>query len=56
MIINKSINKNYLEKIIKETFLSFGFISCSFLLDSLKLLGFFYSTSAGLSINIDYFS
>ena len=53
MNISNSVTKKYLEIIITETFNNFGFISASFLLDSLKLLGFFYSTTSGLSINIE---
>jgi hypothetical protein len=53
MILKKTINKQYLEKIIHEFFYNFGFISSSFLLDSIKLLGFYYATNSGLSLNIE---
>jgi hypothetical protein len=53
MTINVTVNKKILETIIHETFLNFGFLSSSSLLDSLKLLGFFYATNAGISINIE---
>jgi hypothetical protein len=52
MIITKTIKKNDLEKIIYQTFFYFNFINSSFLLDSLKLLGFYYATNSGISINI----
>ena len=42
MFINNTITKNILEGIIKKNFKSFGIFSTSSLLDSLKLLGFFY--------------
>jgi len=53
MIIKNTIKKNDLEKIINQTFFYFNFINSSFLLDSLKLLGFYYATNSGLSINIE---
>jgi hypothetical protein len=53
MIITKTITKKILESLVQETFLKFGFISSSNLLDSLKLLGFQYATNAGISINIE---
>ena len=53
MIITKTITKKILESLVQETFLKFGFISSSTLLDSLKLLGFQYATNAGISINIE---
>ena len=53
MILKKTINKQHLEKIIHEFFYNFGFISSSFLLDSIKLLGFYYATNSGLSLNIE---
>jgi len=53
MIIKNTIKKNDLEKIIYQTFFYFNFINSSFLLDSLKLLGFYYATNSGLSINIE---
>jgi DNA-directed RNA polymerase beta' subunit len=42
-----------LETIVHETFSNFGSFSSSSLLDSLKLLGFYYATTAGVSINIE---
>ena len=53
MLINRTITKKLLENIVHETFISFGSISSSSLLDSLKLLGFQYATNAGISINIE---
>jgi len=53
MIITKTITKKVLENLVHQTFLKFGVISSSSLLDSLKLLGFHYATNAGLSINIE---
>jgi DNA-directed RNA polymerase subunit beta' len=53
MLINRTITKKILENIVHETFISFGSISSSSLLDSLKLLGFHYATNAGISINIE---
>lgn len=53
MRITKTVTKKILENIVHETFANFGTISSSVLLDSLKLLGFYYSTNAGISINIE---
>ena len=53
MLVNRTITKKLLENIVHETFISFGSISSSSLLDSLKLLGFQYATNAGISINIE---
>jgi hypothetical protein len=53
MTIVNTITKKLLENIVHETFLKFGSVSCSSLLDSLKLLGFSYATFAGISINIE---
>lgn len=53
MIINRTITKKILETIVHETFSQFGFVASSCLLDSLKLLGFYYATNAGISINIE---
>lgn len=53
MLLNRTITKKILENIVHETFISFGSISSSSLLDSLKLLGFHYATNAGISINIE---
>ena len=53
MIISSTITKKVLETIVHETFSTFGIFSSSSLLDSLKLLGFYYATNAGVSINIE---
>lgn len=53
MIITQTITKKTLEIIVQKTFSNFGNLSCSSLLDSLKLLGFHYATNAGISINIE---
>ena len=53
MLVTKTITKKNLETIVEETFSQFGLLHCSTLLDSLKLLGFYYATNAGISINIE---
>lgn len=53
MLITRTVTKKILEDLVHETFSTFGTISSSSLLDSLKLLGFFYATNAGISINIE---
>ncbi len=53
MILTKTLTKKVLELIIKESFSKFGVAQSSLLLDSLKFLGFYYATKAGLSINIE---
>lgn len=53
MLITNTVNKKILETIIHESFLNFGNIASSSLLDSLKLLGFYYATNSGISINIE---
>ena len=53
MSLNITVTKKALETIVHETFCNFGFLSSSSLLDSLKLLGFYYATNAGISINIE---
>lgn len=53
MFITNTITKNILEGIIKKNFKNFGIFSTSSLLDSLKLLGFFYATNSGISVNIE---
>ena len=53
MLLNRTITKKILEKLVHETFSQFGVIECSSLLDSLKLLGFYYATNAGISINLE---
>jgi len=53
MFITRAINKDLLATIVQSTFLEFGNLTSSSLLDSLKYLGFSYATSAGISINIE---
>ena len=53
MLLTRTITKKILENIVHETFIQFGNLSSSSLLDSLKLLGFYYATTAGISINIE---
>ena len=53
MILTRTVTKKILENIVHETFSNFGSISSSSLLDSLKFLGFYYATNAGISINIE---
>jgi hypothetical protein len=52
-MLNYTVTKKALEKIIKESFYYFGDVVSSPLLDSLKLLGFYYATNAAVSINIE---
>lgn len=51
MLITNTITKKILELIVHETFSNLGSLYSSALLDSLKLLGFYYATNAGISIN-----
>ena len=53
MLISSTVTKKVLETIVHQTFSTFGVCSSSSLLDSLKLLGFYYATNAGISINIE---
>ena len=53
MLITRTVTKKILESIVHESFTQFGNLSSSSLLDSLKLLGFHYATTAGVSINIE---
>lgn len=53
MILTRTVTKKVLEKIVHNAFSKFGSLSSSSLLDSLKLLGFYYATTAGLSITIE---
>lgn len=53
MLLTRTVTKKVLETIVHETFSKFGKLSSSSLLDSLKLLGFYYATTAGISINIE---
>ena len=52
MLITRTVTKKILECIVHDSFTQFGNLSSSSLLDSLKLLGFHYATTAGISINI----
>lgn len=53
MLFTQTVTKKVLETIVHETFTSFGNLSSSSLLDSLKFLGFYYATNAGISINVE---
>ena len=53
MLLTQTVNKKILESLVHETFTNFGKVSSSLLLDSLKLLGFYYATNAGISINLE---
>jgi len=53
MLITNTLTKKTLENLVHQTFSTFGSLSSSFLLDSLKFLGFYYATNAGISINIE---
>lgn len=53
MFITNTITKKILELIVHETFSNLGSLYSSALLDSLKLLGFYYATNAGISINTE---
>jgi len=53
MVLAITLKKAILEKIIKQTFLNFGNITASQMLDSLKAFGFFYATSSGISIGLE---
>ena len=53
MRLNTTVTKKILESIVHQTFCTFGFYTTSCLLDSVKLLGFYYATTAGISINIE---
>ena len=53
MLLTRTVTKKILENIVHETFTKFGNLSSSSLLDSLKFLGFYYATNAGISINIE---
>jgi hypothetical protein len=53
MLITRTVTKKILETIVHETFSNLGVLVSSSLLDSLKLLGFYYATTAGISINIE---
>jgi hypothetical protein len=53
MLITRTVTKKILETIVHQTFSKFGSLTSSSLLDSLKFLGFYYATNAGISINIE---
>lgn len=53
MILTSTLTKKILEKLIYHSFYRFGEITSSSLLDSLKLLGFYHATQAGLSITLE---
>lgn len=53
MLLTRTITKKMLETIVQDTFSNFGSIASSSLLDSLKFLGFYYATTAGISITIE---
>jgi len=51
--INKIVTKKYLKEILIWSFRNYGMARAAFLADSLKKLGFHFSTQAGLSISIE---
>ena len=53
MLITNTITKKILENLVHQSFSNFGSLTSSSLLDSLKFLGFYYATNAGISINIE---
>jgi DNA-directed RNA polymerase beta' subunit len=53
MAVTSTISKKALEKIVSESFEKFGRNTTCALLDTLKLMGFYYATGSGLSISID---
>lgn len=53
MILTKTLTKKLLESLIEKNFKNLGYLSCSPILDSIKLLGFDYATASGISINIE---
>jgi len=50
---NNLVSKKELQKILAWTFLNYGSVQASLLADELKILGFKYSTTAGISISIE---
>jgi DNA-directed RNA polymerase subunit beta' len=50
---NKIITKKYLQEILFWSFKNFGIARAAFLADSLKKLGFYFATQAGISISIE---
>jgi len=53
MAVTSTISKKALEKIVSESFEKFGRNTTCSLLDTLKLMGFYYATGSGLSISIE---
>lgn len=53
MNIFSDITKSTLENLIKNLFLKFGNIKACHLIDSIKILGFFYATAGGISISME---
>lgn len=53
MTVTSTISKKALEKIVSESFEKFGRNTTCCLLDTLKLMGFYYATGSGLSISIE---
>jgi DNA-directed RNA polymerase subunit beta' len=51
--LNKIITKKYLKEILFWSFRNYGMARAAFLADSLKKLGFHFSTQAGISISIE---
>ena len=50
---NRIITKKYLQEILFWCFKNFGMSRAAFLSDSLKKLGFYFATQAGISISIE---
>lgn len=50
---NKVVTKKYLTEILFWTFKNYGIARAGFLADSLKKLGFYFATEAGISISIE---
>jgi DNA-directed RNA polymerase subunit beta' len=50
---NRIITKKYLQEVLFWSFKNFGMARAAFLSDSLKKLGFYFATQAGISISIE---
>ena len=50
---NETIDKKQLRKIILWAFTNYGITTVSNLVDTLKTLGFYYATQAGLSLSLE---
>lgn len=50
---NKSFTKSIIKKLIYNSFCQYGKTRTSFLINSLKDLGFYYSTKSGISLSIE---